>query len=120
MPILARHVARAAPAAAVTSRPPAPPVDLLAAMQFLALEIAGASMFSLESSVTAPNCAADHRLCPRLGRPNLLDFLLPPSIPSPRDVLRWGFRRRWLRLIRRIIAARRAEVWPAPRATCST
>ena len=39
----------------------------------------------------------------------MLDFLLPPSIPSPRDVLRWGFRRRWLNLIRRIVAARLAQ-----------
>ncbi len=46
----------------------------------------------------------------RLGRPSLLDFMLPPSLPSPRDVLRWRFRRRWLKLIRRIIAARRDQV----------
>ncbi|MFZ3238267.1 MAG: cytochrome P450 [Stellaceae bacterium] len=49
MPILARHVARAAAAAAANLDVAAgTPVDLLAAMQFLALEIAGASMFSLE------------------------------------------------------------------------
>ncbi len=46
----------------------------------------------------------------RLGRPSLLDFMLPPSIPSPRDALRWRFRRHWMRLIRRIIAARRDQV----------
>ena len=46
----------------------------------------------------------------RLGRPSLLDFMLPPSLPSPRDVLRWRFRRRWLKLIRRVIAARRDQV----------
>jgi cytochrome P450 len=44
-----------------------------------------------------------------LGRPSLLDFLLPPAMPSPRDVLRWRFRRRWLDLIGRIIAARRDQ-----------
>jgi cytochrome P450 len=111
MPILARHVARAAGAAVANLRAAsAAPVDLLAAMQFLALEIAGASMFSLE----VERYGAELRglikgYATRLGRPSLLDFLLPASIPSPRDVLRWRFRRRWLRLIGRIIAARHAQ-----------
>ena len=50
MPILAGHVAKAASAAdyRVSEASCAAPVDLLAAMQLLALEIAGASMFSLE------------------------------------------------------------------------
>ena len=111
MPILARHVARAAAAAAANLDVAAgTPVDLLAAMQFLALEIAGASMFSLEiERYGAELRGLIKGYATRLGRPNLLDFLLPPSIPSPRDVRRWGFRRRWLRLIRRIIAARSAE-----------
>ena len=65
----------------------AAPVDLLAAMQFLALEIAGASMFSLEME----RYGAELRglitgYAAHLGRPSLLDFLLPPAIPSPRDV----------------------------------
>jgi cytochrome P450 len=111
MPILARHVARAAEAAVANLKAAGDaPVDLLAAMQFLALEIAGASMFSLEME----RYGAELRglisgYARRLGRPNLLDFLLPPSIPSPRDLLRWRFRRRWLGLIRRIIAERRAH-----------
>ena len=88
----------------------ADPVDLLATMQFLALEIAGASMFSLEME----RYGAELRdliqgYASHLGRPSLLDFLLPPSIPSPRDVFRWRFRRRWLNLVRRIIAARREQ-----------
>lgn len=111
LPILARHVARAAKTAVTDlEAASAGPVDLLAAMQFLALEIAGASMFSLEIA----NYGAELRglikhYAVRLGRPSMLDFLLPPSIPSPRDVLRWGFRRRWLNLIRRIVAARLAQ-----------
>ena len=111
MPILARHVARAASAAvADLEAASAAPVDLLAAMQFLALEIAGASMFSLEiERYGAELRGLIKRYAARLGRPSLLDFLLPPSIPSPRDVLRWRFRRRWLDLIRRIIAARRGQ-----------
>jgi cytochrome P450 len=89
----------------------ADPVDLLAAMQFLALEIAGASMFSLEME---PRYGAELRdliqgYASHLGRPSLLDFLLPPSIPSLRDVFRWRFRRRWLNLVGRIIAARREQ-----------
>ena len=111
MPILARHVARAAGAAIANLRTASTgPVDLLAAMQFLALEIAGASMFSLEMErygAELRGLIKDYSV--RLGRPSLLDFLMPPSLPSPRDLLRWRFRRRWLDLIRRIIAARRAQ-----------
>ena len=111
MPILARHVARAAAASAANLEAAGgTPVDLLAAMQFLALEIAGASMFSLEiERYGAELRGLVKGYAARLGRPNLLDFLLPPSIPSPRDLRRWGFRRRWLALIRRIITARRAQ-----------
>jgi cytochrome P450 len=86
------------------------PVDLLAAMQFLALEIAGASMFSLETERYGAELRDLIRgYAAHLGRPSLLDFLLPPSIPSPRDVFRWRFRRRWLNLVGRIIAARREQ-----------
>jgi cytochrome P450 len=111
MPILARHVAKAAGTVVVGLKAScADPVDLLAAMQFLALEIAGASMFSLETE----RYGAELRdlikaYASHLGRPSLLDFLLPPSIPSPRDVFRWRFRRRWLNLVGRIIAARREQ-----------
>jgi cytochrome P450 len=111
MPILARHVAQAANAAvADLIGAGAAPVDLLAAMQFLALEIAGASMFSIEIErygAELPGLIKGY--AERLGRPGLLDFLLPPSLPSPRELLRWRFRRRWLRLIGRIIAARRSQ-----------
>jgi len=111
LPILARHVARAAGAAAANLKATGgAPVDLLAAMQFLALEIAGASMFSLEMERYGAELRGLIKgYAVRLGRPNLLDFLLPPAIPSPRDLLRWRFRRHWLRLIGRIIAARRAQ-----------
>src|SRR5260370_14136658 len=43
----------------------------------------------------------------RLGRPSLLDFLLPLAIPSPREFARRRFRRRWMALIGRLIAERR-------------
>jgi cytochrome P450 len=111
MPILARHVAKAAATAVTGLRAScADPVDLLAAMQFLALEIAGASMFSLEMEEYGAELRGLIKdYAAGLGRPNLLDFLLPPSIPSPRDLLRCRFRRRWLNLTGRIIAARREQ-----------
>jgi len=109
IPILARHIAQATGAfinrvADCVGRP----VDLLAEMQFLALEIAGRSMFSLAMDRHGPELRelitgyAEH-----LGRPSLLDFLLPLPIPSPRDLARRRFRRRWMVLIGRLIAERR-------------
>jgi unspecific monooxygenase len=111
VPILARHVARAAAAAVADLKMSCnTPVDLLAAMQFLALEIAGASMFSLEMERYGTELRGlIKRFATNLGRPRILDFLLPPAIPSPHDVLRWRFRRHWLNLIQRIIAARCAQ-----------
>jgi cytochrome P450 len=111
LPILAGHVARATAAALASLKAHGDrPVDLLATMQFLALEIAGSSMFSLEMAQYGPELRAlIRRYAARLGRPNLLDFLLPLWLPSPGDIRRWGFRRHWLDLIRRIIAARRAQ-----------
>jgi unspecific monooxygenase len=44
-----------------------------------------------------------------LGRPTLLDFLLPLLIPSPREFARRRFRRRWMALIGRLIAERRGR-----------
>jgi cytochrome P450 len=111
IPILTRHIARAAEDVVVKLRTVgAAPVDLLAVMQFLALDIAAISMFSLEMERYGGELRSlitDYAA--RLGRPSLLDFLLPPWVPSPRDLLRWRFRGRWLGLIRRIIAARRAQ-----------
>ncbi len=111
LPILAGHVARAAGAAVADLKASGDaPADLFAAMQFLALEIAGASMFSLEMERYGAELRCLIKLfATNLGRPRILDFLLPPTVPSPHDVLRWRFRRRWLNLIRRIIAARRAQ-----------
>jgi len=42
----------------------------------------------------------------RLGRPSLADFLLPLGVPTLADLARVRFRRRWRRLIHRIIADR--------------
>ena len=111
LPMLARHIAQATGAligelADCRGRP----VDLLAEMQFLALEIAGRSMFSLAMDRHGAELRelvtgyAEH-----LGRPSLLDFLLPLFIPSPREFARRRFRRQWMALIGRLIAERRAR-----------
>jgi cytochrome P450 len=109
IPLLARHVATAADAAvarlAVSEEAQ---IDLLAAMQALALEIAGTSMFSLAMERHRPELRdLIIRYSAGVGRPTPLDFLLPLAIPSPRDLLRRRVRRQWVRLIRRIIAERR-------------
>jgi unspecific monooxygenase len=111
MPLLARHVATAAAdTVAELDKSAGRPVDLLAAMQFLALEIAGRSMFSLEMARHGREMRAlIKEYAAHLGRPSVLDMLLPPGFPSPRDLARWRFRRRWLDLIRRLIAERRGK-----------
>jgi unspecific monooxygenase len=116
MPLLARHVARAADAAVANLADPIEGrVDLLAAMQSLALEIAGTSMFSLAMQRYRPEMRdLIIRYTAGLGRPSLLDFLLPLAIPSPRDLLRRRVRRQWVALISRIIAERKDRASPAP------
>jgi hypothetical protein len=90
MPLLARHVAHAAEAAVASLAASAErSVELLATMQSLALEIAGTSMFSLAMEHYRPELRdLITRYTAGLGRPSLLDFLLPLAIPSPRDLAR--------------------------------
>jgi cytochrome P450 len=84
--------------------------DLAELMQLLAIDIAGRSMFSLEMGEFGPRMRDLLRgYGERLGWPTVLDMMLPAALPSPRDIGRWRFRRRWLRLIHAIIAARRAQ-----------
>jgi len=111
MPLLAHHVARAAEAAVASLAASAEcRVDLLATMQSLALEIAGTSMFSLAMERYRPELRdLITRYTAGLGRPGLLDFLLPLAIPSPRDLARRRVRRRWVALIGRIIGERRGK-----------
>ncbi len=109
IPLLARHVATAADAAvARLAASEEAPIDLLTAMQGLALEIAGTSMFSLSMERHRRELRdLIIRYSAGVGRPTPLDFLLPLAIPSLRDLLRRRVRRRWVRLISRIIAERR-------------
>ena len=85
------------------------PVDLREAMQRLALDIAGRTMFSFEiekHGAALRGFVNDYG--ERLARPGILDFILPPGWPSPRDISRALFRRRWTRFMQMLIAERRA------------
>lgn len=115
IPLLARHVARAADAVVTELTTSSEhPVDLLTAMQSLALEIAGTSMFSLAMERYRPELRdLIIGYTAHLGRPTLLDFLLPLAIPSPRDFARRRVRRRWMKLIEQIIAERRRKAFEA-------
>lgn len=82
-------------------------VDLFPMIQHLALEIAGRTMFSFETRRYGP--ALRRQIMgygQRLGRPHLLDFIVPIRIPTPYDLARAWFRRGWIRLIDQIMAER--------------
>jgi cytochrome P450 len=110
LPMLARHIVTCAQEAlAKLAAQTGEPVDLLAAMQYLALEIAGRSMFSME--MLHYGAAMRRRLTEygqRYARPHLLDMVLPASIPTLRDLRRRRFQRAWMGLIEEIMRARQA------------
>jgi unspecific monooxygenase len=114
MSILARHVAivvnqRAAQLAAGIASGTGV-VDLAEEMHLLALEVVGRAMFSLDMEPFELRVRMMLRsYSERLGRPTMLDVLLPSGIPTWRDIARWRFRRRWLRLIGELIAARLSQ-----------
>jgi cytochrome P450 len=84
------------------------PLDLYAIIQRLTLQIAGRTMFSLEMHDQGA-ALRDHmwRYSQSLARPNLLDFVLPIGVPTPRDLRRWRFRRGWVRFVDGIIEKRK-------------
>ena len=108
IPLLARHViACAEEAIDRLSQQAAQPVDLLSAMQFLALEVAGRSMFSLEMTrFGAAMRAMLVEYSVRLAPPHLLDVLLPPSVTTLRDWQRRRFQTRWMALVESMIHER--------------
>ena len=118
MPMLAHHIVSATRAAMVRlAAQSGQPIDLLGTMQTLALDIAGRSMFSLEMDQHGPAMRA---LLTEFGehyaQPRLLDMLLPPSFPTPTDIGRGRFRRRWMGLMETILSERLATAEPeAPR-----
>jgi cytochrome P450 len=114
MPMLARHIVSTTDAALTRLAAQAgQPIDLLAVMQTLALDIAGRSMFSLEMDQYG---AAMRRMltefAEKYSHPHMLDMLLPPSIPTPQDIGRARFKRRWMGLMETILAARLATPQP--------
>ncbi|MEA2740662.1 MAG: hypothetical protein QOH05_3969, partial [Acetobacteraceae bacterium] len=114
MPMLAGHIALATNQALDRLAARAgEPIDLLATMQRLALDIAGRSMFSLEMDQHgAAMRALLTEFAEHHSKPRLLDMLLPASIPSPADIGRALFKRRWMRLIETILASRLATPQP--------
>ncbi|MDB5618924.1 cytochrome P450 [Tardiphaga sp.] len=84
-------------------------VDLREVLQRMTLEIAGRTMFSYGM--------ARHGRALRgfvieygqnLARPHVLDLLLPLGWPTPQDIARHFFRKRWTRFVAMLIAERRA------------
>ena len=85
------------------------PVDLREAMQRMALEIAGRTMFSFEMSRHGPTLRDFvMEYGARLARPHLLDLMLPQGWPSPQDFARARFRKRWTSFVAMLMAERRA------------
>lgn len=110
LPMLARHIVTCAQeAVAELAAQTSDPVNLLSAMQNLALAIAGRSMFSLEMRQYG---AAMRALLTEYGQhyaqPHLFDMVLPPSIPTLRDLRRRLFQRRWMGLMEQIMRERLA------------
>ena len=114
IPLLCRHIIAAARDAIEQMHDQ--PVDLLAFMQSLTLDIAGRSMFSLE---TRQHGAAMRRLLTEFAenyaRPHLFDMLLPASVPTLRDWRRARFSKRWMHLIETMIAAHQDAKGGEPR-----
>ncbi len=84
-------------------------IDLREAMQRMALEIAGRTMFSFamgRHGRSLRDFVIDYGT--RLARPHFLDLLLPLAWPTPLDVVRAGFRRRWTGFIAQLMAERGA------------
>ncbi len=117
LPLLTRHIVTASEeTVACLEAQTDQPVDLLAAMQSLALDIAGRSMFSLETRHYAAPMRAMLGDYAAYARPTLLDMLLPAAIVTPRDLARRRFQRRWMALIEAIMRARlAAPATSAPR-----
>ncbi|HZT20310.1 MAG TPA: cytochrome P450 [Dongiaceae bacterium] len=118
IPLLSRHIAEVGRETLTRlAAMAAEPVDLLAVLQLLALEVAGRSMFSLEMARHGP---ALRRMIAEFGaslaRPYLFDMLLPAWWPTLRDLARRRFQRRWAGLMDGIIEQRlRAPAAEAPR-----
>jgi cytochrome P450 len=126
MPMLARHIVGVAQdhidsmsehvaegPIDLLSAAPQRTIDLLTNMQELTLDIAGRSMFSLEMrAFGAPLRQLLAEFAERFARPHLFDMLLPPSVPTLRDLRRRRFQARWMRLVEAIMHDRLREPQP--------
>ncbi len=105
IPLLCRHIMAATQEALDTLDQPC--VDLLTFIQTLALDIAGRSMFSLETRQYGPDM---RRLLTEFGdrfaQPHMLDMLLPASVPTLRDWRRARFSKRWMHLMETLMQQR--------------
>jgi unspecific monooxygenase len=84
------------------------PVDLREALQRMTLEIAGRTMFSFgmdRHGAALRDFVMEY--ASRLARPHFLDMLLPLAWPSPQDMSRARFRKRWTNFIATLMAERR-------------
>jgi unspecific monooxygenase len=84
-------------------------VDLREVMQRMTLEIAGRTMFSTgmaRHGRELRDFVIDYGM--NLARPHFLDLLLPLGWPTPQDVSRYFFRKRWTSFVAMLIAERRA------------
>jgi cytochrome P450 len=84
------------------------PIDLREIMQRMTLEIAGRTMFSV-GMVRHGKALRDFVIeyGSRLARPHFLDLLLPLGWPTPQDIARKFFRKRWTGFVAMLIAERR-------------
>ncbi|MET0676683.1 MAG: cytochrome P450 [Bradyrhizobium sp.] len=85
------------------------PVDLREAMQRMTLEIAGRTMFSFgmdRHGAALRDFVLEYGQ--RLARPHFLDLVLPLNWPSPQDLARARFRKRWTAFVAMLMAERRA------------
>jgi len=85
------------------------PVDLREVMQRMTLEIAGRTMFSFgmdKHGASLRDFVMEYG--ERLARPHFLDLLLPLNWPSPQDIARARFRKRWTKFVGFLMAERRA------------
>jgi cytochrome P450 len=85
------------------------PVDLRAAMQRMTLEIAGRTMFSFgmdRHGAALRDFVMEYG--DTMARPRFLDLVLPLSWPSPQDLSRARFRKRWTAFVGMLMAERRA------------
>jgi cytochrome P450 len=112
IPLLCRHIMTATQEALDSLDQPC--LDLLTFIQTLALDIAGRSMFSLETRQYGPEI---RRLLTEFGehlaQPHLFDMLLPASVPTLRDWRRARFSKRWMHLIETLMQQRTGNPNPS-------